>query len=251
MKRLDGKVALITGGGTGIGAACARVFAQEGAAVVITGRRKDTLEQVVQEIEKARGRGRAVAGSVTDEAHAQAAVAQATRTFGKLDVLINNAGAGAFGKLLHETDEATWNEMLAINLTGAYRMIKAAVPEMIKAGSGSIVNVSSIASLVGIPTTAAYSASKGGMDALTRCVAIDYAQQKIRCNSVCPGLVDTPMASGLIDNRDALAQIMAAYPLGRYGTPEEVAKLILYLASDESSWVTGSIFPIDGGMTAH
>ncbi len=251
MKRLDGKVSLITGGGTGIGAACARMFAQEGATVVITGRRKDALEPVAREIENANGRALVVAGSVTDEAHTQSAVAQAVRTFGALNVLINNAGTGSFGKLLHETDEATWNEMLAINLTGAYRMIKAAVPEMIKAGGGSIVNVSSIASLVGIPMTAAYSASKGGMDALTRCVAMDYAQQKIRCNSVCPGLVDTPMASELINDREALAQIMTAYPLGRYGTPEEVAKLILYLASDESAWVTGSIFPIDGGMTAH
>jgi len=251
VKRLNGKVSLITGGGTGIGAACARVFAQEGATAVITGRRKDALEQVAKEIEKANGRALVVAGSVTDEAHAQSAVAQAVRTFGTLNVLVNNAGAGAFGKLLHETDEATWNEMLAINLTGAYRMIKAAVPEMIKAGGGSIVNVSSIASLVGIPMTAAYSASKGGMDALTRCVAMDYAQQQIRCNSVCPGLVNTPMASGLINDREALAQIMTAYPLGRYGTPEEVGKLILYLASDESAWVTGSIFPIDGGMTAH
>jgi NAD(P)-dependent dehydrogenase (short-subunit alcohol dehydrogenase family) len=218
---------------------------------VITGRRKDALEEVAREIEKAKGRALVLAGSVTDEAHAQSAVAQAVRTFGTLNVLVNNAGAGAFGKLLHETDEATWNEMLAVNLTGTYRMIKAAVPEMMKAGGGSIVNVSSIASLVGIPMTAAYSASKGGMDALTRCVAMDYAQQQIRCNSVCPGLVDTPMASGLINNPEALTQIMTAYPLGRYGTPEEVAKLILYLASDESAWVTGSIFPIDGGMTAH
>ena len=251
MKRLDGKVALITGGGTGIGAACARVFAQEGAAVVITGRRKDVLEAVAKDIAKAKGRALAVAGSVTDEAHAQSAVAQATRAFGRLDVLVNNAGALAFGKLLHETDEAAWNDMLATNLTGAYRMIKAAVPEMIKAGSGSIVNVSSVVSLVGIPMLAAYSASKGGMDALTRCVAMDYAQQNIRCNSVCPGLVDTPMASGLINDKDALAQLMTAYPLGRPGTSEEVAKLILYLASDESAWMTGSVIPIDGGMTAH
>jgi NAD(P)-dependent dehydrogenase (short-subunit alcohol dehydrogenase family) len=251
MKRLGGKVALITGGGTGIGAACAKVFAQEGAAVAITGRRKDVLEQVMKGIEKTGGRALAVAGSVTGEGHAQSAVASVVRAFGKLDVLVNNAGVIAFGKTLHETDDATWNEMLAVNLTGAYRMIKAAVPEMIKAGGGSIVNVSSIASLVGIPMIAAYSAAKGGMDALTRCVAIDYAGRKIRCNSVCPGLVDTPMASGLIENKDALAQIMTAYPLGRYGTSEEVAKLILYLASDESAWMTGAVIPIDGGMTAH
>ncbi len=251
MKRLDGKVALITGGGTGIGAACARVFAQEGAAVVLTGRRKNVLETVVKDIEQKKGRALAVAGSVTDEAHTRAAVAQAVRAFGRLDILINNAGVGEFGKVLHETDEATWNEMLAINLTGTYRMIKAAVPEMIKAGGGSIVNVSSVASLIGIPLIAAYSASKGGMDALTRCVAMDYAQQKIRCNSVCPGLVDTPMAANLINDPQRLKEVMTAYPLGRPGTSEEVAKLILYLASDESSWVTGSVFPIDGGMTAH
>ncbi len=250
MKRLDGKVALITGGGTGIGAACAREFAQEGAAVVLTGRRKNVLETVVKDIDQKKGRALAVAGSVTDEAHARSAVAQAVRAFGKLDILINNAGVGEFGKVLHETDEATWNEMLAINLTGTYRMIKAAVPEMIKAGGGSIVNVSSVASLVGIPMIAAYSASKGGMDALTRCVAMDYAQQKIRCNSVCPGLVDTPMAANLINDPQRLKEVMTTYPLGRAGTSEEVAKLILYLASDESSWVTGSVFPIDGGMTA-
>jgi len=250
MKRLDGKVALITGGGTGIGTACARTFAQEGAAVVITGRRKELLEAVVRDIEKAKGRALAVAGSVTDEAHVQAAVAQAVRSYGRLDILVNNAGVGAFGKLLHETDDATWDETLAINLTGTFRMIKASVPELIKAGGGSIINVSSIASLVGIPMLAAYSASKGGMDALTRCVAMDYAPQKIRCNSICPGLVDTPMASGLIENKEALAQVMATYPLGRPGTPEEVAKLVLYLASDESTWMTGAVIPIDGGMTA-
>jgi len=251
MKRLDGKVALITGGGTGIGAACARTFAQEGASVVLTGRRKNVLETVVNEIEQKKGRALAVAGSVTDEAHTRAAVAQAVRAFGKLDILINNAGTIAYGKVLHETDEATWNDTLATDLTGAYRMIKAAVPEMIKAGGGSIVNVSSVASLVGIPLIAAYGAAKGGVDALTRCVAMDYAQQKIRCNSVCPGLVDTPMAANLINDPQRLKEVMTAYPLGRPGTSEEIAKLILYLASDESSWVTGSIFPIDGGMTAH
>lgn len=251
MKRLDGKVALITGGGTGIGAACARVFAEEGAALVLTGRRKEVLEAVTEGIKEKGGRALAVAGSVTDEAHARSAVAQAVRAFGRLDILVNNAGVGAFGKLLHETEDATWEEMLAINLTGAYRMIKAAVPEMIKAGGGSIVNVSSIASLVGIPLTAAYSASKGGLDALTRCVAMDYAPQKIRCNSICPGLVETPMAASLLNDPQRLKEVMASYPLGRPGTPEEVARLILYLASDESAWMTGTVIPFDGGMTAH
>jgi len=250
MRRLDGKVALITGGGTGIGGAIARLFAQEGAAVVITGRRKEMLDRVVSEIERGKGHARAVAGTVTDETHARSAVAQAVRTFGKLNILVNNAGIGAFGKALHETDDATWDELLAINLTGVFRMTRAAVPEMLKAGGGAIVNISSIAGLVGIPLNAAYSATKGGLDALTRCLAIDYANQGIRCNAVCPGLVDTPMAAPLLNDPTRKAQVLTAYPLGRPGTPDEVANLVLYLASEESAWVNGTIFPIDGGVTA-
>jgi NAD(P)-dependent dehydrogenase (short-subunit alcohol dehydrogenase family) len=129
-------------------------------------------------------------------------------------------------------------------------MTRAAVPEMLKAGGGAIVNISSIAGLVGIPLNAAYSATKGGLDALTRCLAIDYANQGIRCNAVCPGLVDTPMAAPLLNDPTRKAQVLTAYPLGRPGTPDEVANLVLYLASEESAWVTGTIVPIDGGMTA-
>ncbi|MBI4400384.1 MAG: SDR family oxidoreductase [Nitrospirae bacterium] len=250
MERLNGKVALITGGGTGIGEAIARLFAQEGAAVVITGRRKEILERVVGEIERGRGRALAVAGTVTDEAHVQSVVAQTLRTFGKLSILINNAAIGAFGKALHETDDATWDEQLAVNLTGVFRMTRAAVPEMLKAGGGTIVNVSSVAGLIGFPLSAAYSTTKGGLNAFTRCVAMDYAKQGIRCNAVCPGLVETPMAAGLLNDSTRAAPVLATYPLGRAGTPDEVARLVLYLASDESAWVTGSIFPIDGGLTA-
>ena len=250
MSRLQGKVALITGGSVGIGEATARLFAREGAAVVITGRRKEALDKVVAAITRDGGTARAVAGSVADERHAREAVAQAVRTFGRLNILVNNAGLGSFGKPLHEEDDATWNELVDVNLTGVFRMTRAAVPAMIKAGGGSIVNVSSIASLVGIPLCAAYSVTKGGLDALTRCLAIDYAPHGIRCNSVNPGLVDTPMASSLSSNPERLAQVMSNYPLGRMGKPEEVACLILYLASDESAWVTGAIYPIDGGMTA-
>lgn len=250
MSRLQGKVALITGCSVGIGEAIARRFAREGASVVITGRRKGLLDKVVGDITGEGGRALAVAGSVTDEAHAREAVDQAVRTFGKLDVLVNNAGIGAFGKLLHETDDATWDEVLAINLTGAFRMTRAAVPAMLKAGGGSIINISSIASLVGIPMLSAYAASKGGMDALTRCTAIDYAKQGIRCNAMNPGLVATPMAASLISDQARLDQVLSNYPLARPGTPEEVASLALYLASDESAWMTGTIVPIDGGMTA-
>jgi NAD(P)-dependent dehydrogenase (short-subunit alcohol dehydrogenase family) len=250
MKRLDGKVALITGGGVGIGAAIARLFAREGAAVVITGRRKELLERLVLEVEAEQGRALAIAGSVTDEAHVRSAVSQAVRTFGQINVLVNNAGVGAFGKTLHETDDATWDEVLAVNLTGVFRFTRAIVPEMLKAGGGSIVNISSIAGSVGLPLGAAYGATKGGLDALTRCVAVDYAKQGIRCNAVSPGLVATPMADPLINDPARLAKVLAVYPIARPGKPEEVANLILYLASDEAAWVTGANFAIDGGMTA-
>ena len=248
--RLDGKVGLMTGGGEGIGEAIARLFAEVGAAVVITGRRKHMVERVAGEITQAGGKALAVAGSVTDETHVRSAVAEAVHAFGKLNILVNNAGIGAFGKALHETDDATWDNVLAVNLTGVFRMTRAAVPEMLNAGGGSIVNVSSIAGQVGIPLLPAYSVTKGGLDSLTRCLAIDYAQRGIRCNAVSPGLVETPMASSLLEDPERAAQVLSAYPLCRPGTPGEVAKLVLYLASDEAAWITGMIYTIDGGMTA-
>jgi NAD(P)-dependent dehydrogenase (short-subunit alcohol dehydrogenase family) len=159
--KLTGKVALVTGGGTGIGEATVRLFARKGAAVVVTGRRKELLEQVAGAIQRAGGRALAVAGDVSDDAHVRSAVAQAVQAFGTLNILVNNAGIWAFGKLLHEEDDATWNDLLAVNLTGVFRMTRAAAPELLKAGGGSIVNISSIAGLVGIPLTAAYSATKG------------------------------------------------------------------------------------------
>ncbi|MGH7166812.1 MAG: SDR family NAD(P)-dependent oxidoreductase, partial [Nitrospiraceae bacterium] len=238
MNRLEGKVALVTGATAGIGETVARLFAQEGAAVVITGRRKDQLERVAREIERAGGRAMPVPGSVTDEAHARSAVSQAVRSFGKLHILVNNAGLGEFSGLIHETEDAVWEKLLAVNLTGSFRVTRAAIPEMLKAGGGSIVNVSSIASLVGIPYCGAYSVTKGGLDALTRCLAVEYAKQGIRCNSICPGLVDTPMAAPLLADPVKTAQALAAYPMGRPGTCEEVAKLALFLASDESAWMT-------------
>lgn len=247
--RLNGKVALITGGGTGIGEATAKIFAAQGAQVVITGRRKDVLESVAKAIVANGGKVLAVAGSVTDEAHVQSAVDQAVRTFGKIDILINNAAIGVFGKPLHETTDREWQEILDTNLTGVFRITRAVIPHMLE-GGGSIVNVSSVAGLVGIAGLAAYSGTKGALVALTRCLAIDYAKEKIRCNCVCPALVDTPMAADTIADPDMNAMMMAKHPIGRFGTPDDVARMLLYLASDDASWVTGSLFTIDGGWTA-
>lgn len=251
MGRLDRKVAIVTGGNAGIGEAIAEVFAQEGAAVVITGRRKEELDRVVREIERAKGRAIAVAGSVTDEAHVRETVSQCVRAFGHVDILVNNAGIGDFGKRLHEIDDGTWHHVLDVNVTGVFRITRAAVPELIKRGGGSIINISSIASLVGLPMLSAYAASKGALDALTRALAVDYAPHNIRCNLVNPGLIATPMAAPLLADTERATQVLSDYLLKRPGRPEEVAKLALYLASDDATWVTGATFPIDGGITAH
>jgi NAD(P)-dependent dehydrogenase (short-subunit alcohol dehydrogenase family) len=249
MTRLEGKVAIVTGGNAGIGEALAKRFADEGAAVVITGRRQSELDRVMSGIRHNRGKGLSVAGSVTDEVHVQNVAQRALDSFGRIDILINNAGVGEFGKRLHETDDAMWATTLDVNLTGVFRMTRAVIPQMLKQGRGAIVNISSVASLVGIPGSSAYSASKGGVDAFTRAIAIDYAKDGIRCNVVNPGLIDTPMAAPLMANPDMLQPILSHYALQRPGTPEEVANMVLYLASDEAGWVTGGTFTIDGGMT--
>ena len=249
MNRLEGKVAVITGGNAGIGEAVAKRFAEEGASVVITGRRQPELDRVVKIIRQNNGKVLAVAGSVTDEAHAKDVARKAIDSLGRIDILVNNAGVGDFGKRLHEIDDATWNTVFDINLTGVFRMTRAIVPQMLKQQSGSIVNISSIASLVGIPGLSAYAASKGALDALTRAVAIDYAKDGIRCNGVNPGLIATPMAAPLMAIPEQLDPILSQYAIRRPGKPEEVADMVLYLASDEARWVTGGTFTIDGGMT--
>jgi NAD(P)-dependent dehydrogenase (short-subunit alcohol dehydrogenase family) len=176
-------------------------------------------------------------------------VQRALDSFGRIDLLVNNAGIGDFGKRIHETDDTTWATVMDINLTGVFRMTRAVVPQMLKQGRGAIVNISSVASLVGIPGAPAYATSKGGLDAFTRALAVDYAKDGIRCNVVNPGLIDTPMAAPLMANPEMLQPILRHYALQRPGTPEEVANMVLYLASDEAGWVTGGTFTIDGGMT--
>lgn len=249
MNRLRGKVAVVTGGNAGIGEAIAKAFARAGASVVITGRRQGELDRVVNDIVKEQGKAFAIAGSVTDESHVQETVRRTVQQFGRLDILVNNAGVGDFGKRLHEIDDATWAQVMDVNLTGVFRMTRAVLPQMLTQGNGAIVNISSVASLLGLPTLPAYAASKGAIDAVTRALAVDYAKDGIRCNVVNPGLIDTPMAAPLMSNPEQLNPILAHYPIRRAGKPEEVANMVLYLASDEAAWVTGGTFPIDGGMT--
>lgn len=250
--RLKGKVALITGGGSGIGASTARLFAGEGASVVITGRHRDKLDQVVQDIVKAGGKAAAVAGSVTNDAEVRAACDHAARTYGKIDILVNNAGNVLHSGYLHEMSDEAWTETLDVFLYGVFRTCRAVIPYMLKNQGGSIVNISTVAAMYAIPGFFAhpYAAAKAGVNILTRTIAIQYAAQKIRCNAVCPAGVDTPILDGLRADPKVWESFNASYPAGRIGRPEEIAHAVAYLASDEAAWTTGTILTLDGGLTA-
>ena len=249
--RLQGKVAIISGGGTGIGAATARLFAAEGAKIVVTGRRLEPIEAVAAETG-----GLAVAGDVTDPDHAPAAVRAAVERYGGLDVVVANAGVG-FGGSAAEVDDESWGRTLDVNLTGPLRLVRAAMPALLERG-GSIVLVSSVSGLVAAIESAAYIASKAALIGLARSIAVDYGPRGIRANALCPGWVKTPMAD---ESADELAEMRGitrdeAYlfgtehvPLRRPANAHEIAACILFLASDESSYVTGATLIADGGTT--
>jgi meso-butanediol dehydrogenase / (S,S)-butanediol dehydrogenase / diacetyl reductase len=251
--RLEGKVAVITGGGTGIGAATARRFAQEGARIVVTGRRPEPIEAVARETE-----GLAVAGDVADEDHARRAVAAAVEAFGGLNVLVANAGLG-FGGAAADVDDERWTRTLDVNVTGAFRFVRAAIPVMEGRGAGSIVLVSSVSAFVSGTESAAYVSSKAAMIGLAKSIAVDYGPKGIRANALCPGWVRTPMGDAsmtdLAENRgldldEAYRLATARVPLRRPATAEEIAACCLFLASDDSSIVTGTVLVADGGGLA-
>jgi NAD(P)-dependent dehydrogenase (short-subunit alcohol dehydrogenase family) len=248
--RLDGKVALISGGARGMGAAEARLFAREGARVVVG----DVLEAEGRAVEAAvaaaGGQCAFVPLDVTREADWQRAVALAESRFGSLTILVNNAGIGAVSRVEDTTEEA-WERVMAVNAKGVFLGTKAVIPAMRRAGGGSIVNISSQLGLVGMDNISPqYPASKGAVRLLTKVTALQYAREKIRCNSVHPGPIITPMTEARRADKANYQLMLSRIPMGRYGEPEEVALGVLYLASDESSWVTGSELVIDGGWTA-
>jgi cyclopentanol dehydrogenase len=250
MPRLAGKVALISGGARGQGAAETKLFVKEGAAVVFGDVLDDEGKKVEAEIRAAGGQATYVHLDVTREADWRAAVATAVQTYGKLNVLINNAGI-LFRAKIEDTSEADWDRIMAVNVKGVFLGTKCAIPAMRQAGGGSIINISSTAGLVGSPSeTAAYTATKGAVRLFTKSTAIQHAKDKIRCNSVHPGPIVTDMIKDMLENKAAWEQRMRRLPLGRAGTPDEVAYGVLYLASDEASYVTGSELVIDGGTTA-
>jgi NAD(P)-dependent dehydrogenase (short-subunit alcohol dehydrogenase family) len=251
--RLEGKVAVITGGGTGIGAATARRFSEEGAKVVVTGRRPEPLEAVANETGAL-----VVSGDVADEEHVRQAVMAATETCGGLDVLVANAGLG-FGGAAGDVEDERWAHTLDVNLTGAFRFVRAAIPAMLERGGGSIVLVSSVSALVTGTESAAYATSKAAMLGLTRSVAVDYGPKGIRANAILPGWVITEMGDrameGLIGDDatsvdDAYRVVTRFTPLRRPATADEVAACCLFLASDDSSYVTGTTLVADGGGLA-
>jgi NAD(P)-dependent dehydrogenase (short-subunit alcohol dehydrogenase family) len=254
MRRLSGKVALITGGGTGIGRACALAFAREGAKIAVAGRRREPLEAVVHEIEGAGGKALALTCDVTQTASVAAALSQSEQHFGRLDTIVNNAGAVVVATAEHTSDQ-DWQKVIAANLTGTFLVSRAALPLLRKAGGGSIVNIGSVLGLVARKERAAYCAAKAGVSGLTRAMAVDHAKDRIRVNCICPTIVETELGMQSIRQApNAEAEIqrrIAEIPIGRMGTPEDVALMAVYLASDEASWVTGASFPLDGGVTAY
>jgi NAD(P)-dependent dehydrogenase (short-subunit alcohol dehydrogenase family) len=250
--RLTGKVALITGAGSGIGRVAAELFASEGAAVVVADVVGDAAEATVHAITSTGAKAAAVTVDVADEGQVAAMVETAVGTFGGLHVLFNNAGIfpGDDGGVL-DTPPSTWDKVMQVNLKGVWLGCRAAVPAMIDSGGGSIVNVASFVALMGAATAqVAYTASKGGVLAFTREMAVEYARAGIRANALCPGPIDTPLLAELMSDPVRKQRRMVHIPMGRLGRPEEIARAALFLASDESSFMTGSALVVDGGITA-
>lgn len=248
--RLAGKVALISGGARGMGAVEARLFAKEGAKVVIGDILEAQGRSVEAEIKAAGGEAVFVRLDVTHEADWQHAVATAVERFGKLDILVNNAGISGRGRVEAVTLEE-WNRVMDVNSTGVFLGTKTAIPAMRQAGGGSIINISSQLGLVGTDNSSPqYQASKGSVRLLSKAAASQYASEGIRVNSVHPGPIETPMTEARRADPEQFQLLLSRIPLGRYGKPEDVAYGVLYLASDESSFVTGSELVIDGGWTA-
>ncbi len=243
--KLSGKVAIVTGGSRGIGKATAKIFAKEGAKVVITAKDDNRLQSVAKELGIV-----SFSGDIRKEQDVENVVAKTLNKFNKIDILVNNAGIFPEVRPLHETSEEKWNEVINVNLTGQFRFTKAVIPHMMKNG-GCIVNVSSDAGLKSFENFEAdsYSVTKAALIHLTKALAIEYAKYKIRINCVCPGIVETDMTEPYLRTEADRAMAMAEHPIGRIGSPEDVAKAILYFASEDSSWITGAILPIDGGMS--
>lgn len=251
--KLQGKVALVTGAGSGIGKAICHVFAQNGASIIAVDLDAKAAAETANEV---RGYGvpaESLRADVRNATDAEQAVEATKKQFGTIHILANVAGIGSTQNTV-DTSLNTWEEVFAVNARGTFLMSKYTLPIMIAQGGGNIINMGSVAGLVGLPNRAAYSAAKGAVLSLTRAMAIDHVAQGIRVNAICPGTVDSPWVGRLLaqaeDPAKAREDLIQRQPMGRLGTPQEIAYAALYLASDESAFVTGVLFTIDGGLTA-
>lgn len=250
--RLASKIAIITGGGSGIGHQACRLFAREGAAVIVADRDLDAATRVAGEVTGSGGRAIPLRVDVSKEADVEAMVAKAVSEFGRLDILVNNAGYGIAGTVV-STSEADWNALMAVNVNGVFLGCKHAIPVMAKQGGGAIVNTASAAANIGIHDRAAYVASKGAVAALTRAMAIDHVDQGIRINAVAPGTIESPYFTKILsgpDGEELRRGLEERQAMERLGQPVEIAQAMLWLASDDASFCTGSVMVVDGGWTA-
>ena len=249
MDRLKEKVALITGGGSGIGRASCRLFAEHGARVVVADFAVEGGEQTVRDISAAGGQASFVRADVSKSADVQAMIRHTVQTYGRVDILFNNAGIEGPSAKLANYDEDAWERVIAIDLTSVYLGMKYVIPHMLQQGGGVILSTASVAGMVGFPGSGAYAAAKAGVINLTRLVALEYASKNIRVNCICPGIIATPMAQRVMGERPD-DRVVRLEPIGRLGQAQDIANAALFLASDESSFATGAPFVIDGGYVA-
>ncbi|NEO30818.1 MAG: glucose 1-dehydrogenase [Symploca sp. SIO3C6] len=249
-RRFEGRVALITGGGSGLGRATAIRLAREGAAVGVASRNLEKTKKVCQEIESLGSKAIAIQCNVKHESECELMVEQIISKFGRLDILVTSAGIHGGGKTVVETPVEIWNRVIDIDLKGAYLSSKFAIPPMRQVGSGSIVHISSIGGLRGSSGGMAFQSAKGGLINLTRHMAVAHAAENIRVNCLCPGVIMTPLTEKFLKNPTTYSKVCRWHPMNRIGEPEEVAATVAFLASEEASFITGAIIPVDGGYLA-
>lgn len=250
---LEGKSALITGGGGGIGRATALIFAREGARIAVADANLDAAKETVAQVNAIGGQAMSLTGDVTDSSAVQAMIKAVVSAHGRIDCAFNNAGIAGYqvdaaGKKTHEWSDEAFDRMIAVNLRGVWLCMKHEIPQMMAQGGGVIVNTGSIAGLIGLPTSSAYVAAKHGVLGLTKTAALEYATDNIRVNAVCPGYIETRMTEDTMRRRGA--ELMTKVPFGRMGKPEEIGEMVLWFCSDRASYVSGACYNVDGGYMA-